>query len=868
MRNLICLLLLSSFVVKAQDYKISPWFEQKKSAVVLTFDDALPEHFNTVIPLMDSYDFEGTFYINKLNSYNWTGAAISEGHEIGNHTQSHPNLLDLTASELKVQVSAFRDTLIHKTGYEVSTIAYPFGAGSETAASSYEVQDTVANFHIAGRGVYSFGVSDWVYDFATDDRGYYQLPSLTGAASNWFSSIDNCIDNGGFLPLFYHAIGNPAGFDNVSEEEFTSQLNYLQAKGDSVWVTTLANSIKYHRERKTAELVELSAPFVIADNWRLSLTDEEHNHVYNQPLSIELTIPLGITAIVGAAQNGVEIPYKILNDTVYFNAVPDGGDIDLTVLDCIQPFGDLTQVGTDTFCLPNEVIYEFDYDPNYEYTWFKDGLEFATDTNKISVKETGEFYAKVQLEGCPLNTAVKNVNVTGTCGVPHPDFTVNKTTQFKDEVVVFNSTSTNLERTEDYYWDFGFGASKLPGYYGAGPIEVVYTEAGKKDVLLTVEGSLMDSSKQVIEMIQIDDFTACHAFKTEFDSDLNPAFLGGWHDYTITTENNAMRITTKDNGGNEWYIVKYAFNDGLDKQVLDFSDPLFDPVLHFRLKASDSCRVAVHLIDENGTFTAGMAINSLGVFDLTTQYQEFEVDFNELFYHQWDNKDVDSTKIIEVGFTINSGFKSFPFTTKFGEYVNENFVGNVDIDWISVGGDCTPDSLFGNIVIPHEVKINEPFTVWNYSNPGLVGAIYEWDFGADADEEVLMRYDEAKLSNSFSTSGMKTVKLKITKADGEVINVEEKIKVLDPTSIKGNSFEDAFFVNPFGDNLKGELNVKYDETVELILMDIQGRVVFNATKQFSIGKNLVQIPTGPLKQGVYLLTMKGEHGHSVVKLKH
>lgn len=868
MRKLIYFLFLSPLLIKAQDYKISPWFEQHKSAVILTFDDAYAEHYNTVIPLMNTYDFEGTFYINKLTNYGWTGSAIAEGHEIGNHTENHPDILTLTPENLGKEISEFRDTLIKKIGYPVSTFAYPFGSGSEVAASSYEAQDTVANNHIAGRGVYSFGVTDWVYDFAPEERSYYQLPSLTGSVTNWFTSVDNAIDNGGMINFFYHAIGNPGGFDNVSEEDFTAQLDYLQAKSDTVWVTTLANVMKYHKQRKTAVLTEVSAPFVIEDNWRLALTDTENDHVYDHALSIELTIPAGITAVVGVKQNGVDIPFTVESDTVYFNAVPDAGNIDLSVLNCTQPVGSIITTGKDTFCLPNEVTYEFDFDTDYDYTWFKNDVEFSSGANSITVSELGSYYLKVELAGCPLTTTKKEVFVTGTCGVPHPDFTVNRTSQFKDEILIFNSNSSNLEGSEAYYWDFGEGASKSPGYYGTGPIEVSYSIAGLKDVSLTVEGSLRDSIKTATGLLAINDFSACHAFKNDFKGGINTDFISGWNDYEFTHANEALRVTTNDNGGNEWYFFNYAFNNGTDKEIINFSDPLFEPIINIRMKASDSCRAWFYLLDENGVATAGVSMNANGALDLTTEYQEFRIDVNELFFHQWDGLEVDSTKITHIRFTINGGFKSFPFTTKFGKRINDHFVGNVDIDWISLGAACTPDSLFGNIVIPHKVNINEPFEVWNYSTPNLDGATFEWSFGEGANDESLVKYNEDKITNAYSSGGIKTVQLKITKADGGVINVEEQIEVLNPESTKGNLYKEVAFENPFEERIFGKVFSDIAEDVQITLIDIQGRIIKQINQKFEAGGNWVNLSVSDLNTGLYTLSLVSNRGAVVVKLLH
>jgi sialate O-acetylesterase len=63
--------------------------------ISLTFDDALPQHLDIVIPLLNRYRLRGTFYTHlsaptmtsRLND--WREAAAA-GHELGNHTIFHP----------------------------------------------------------------------------------------------------------------------------------------------------------------------------------------------------------------------------------------------------------------------------------------------------------------------------------------------------------------------------------------------------------------------------------------------------------------------------------------------------------------------------------------------------------------------------------------------------------------------------------------------------------------------------------------------------------------------------------------------------------------------------------------------------------
>jgi hypothetical protein len=65
------------------------------TAVSLTFDDALPEHLDRAIPLLDEHGLRGTFYTHlsaPAFASRWSDwqAAAGRGHELGNHTIFHP----------------------------------------------------------------------------------------------------------------------------------------------------------------------------------------------------------------------------------------------------------------------------------------------------------------------------------------------------------------------------------------------------------------------------------------------------------------------------------------------------------------------------------------------------------------------------------------------------------------------------------------------------------------------------------------------------------------------------------------------------------------------------------------------------------
>jgi peptidoglycan/xylan/chitin deacetylase (PgdA/CDA1 family) len=89
---LIFFLAIFSFMIRAQDKK---YWENKKCAVCLTYDDALKTQLDNVVPILDSLGLKATFYVSgffpgfKENMSEWKPVA-EKGNGLGNHTLFHP----------------------------------------------------------------------------------------------------------------------------------------------------------------------------------------------------------------------------------------------------------------------------------------------------------------------------------------------------------------------------------------------------------------------------------------------------------------------------------------------------------------------------------------------------------------------------------------------------------------------------------------------------------------------------------------------------------------------------------------------------------------------------------------------------------
>lgn len=107
-----------------------------EAMITFSFDDGRECTFNSAIPILDTAGFKSTNYIitKRLTGTEdyITGAKVlsleTRGHEIGNHTRTHPDLTLLSPTELQNEIEGAKQDLLVLGVKKVETLAYPFGA--------------------------------------------------------------------------------------------------------------------------------------------------------------------------------------------------------------------------------------------------------------------------------------------------------------------------------------------------------------------------------------------------------------------------------------------------------------------------------------------------------------------------------------------------------------------------------------------------------------------------------------------------------------------------------------------------------------------------------------------------------------------
>jgi hypothetical protein len=194
-------------------------FAGRLGAVSLTFDDGTENQLANAVPPLDERGLCATFYLNPRDrlmafAQPWRKAA-RRGHEIGNHTLSHPcpsaitggrGLEDMTLEEVEDDVLAAQvrlETLApHQTAW---TFAYPCYAtyiGRGEARRSYV--PVIARHFLAGRagGEIGFGNRPGMLDSAA----LIGTPVERLTASEVIALIERLALTGQWLILVYHDI--------------------------------------------------------------------------------------------------------------------------------------------------------------------------------------------------------------------------------------------------------------------------------------------------------------------------------------------------------------------------------------------------------------------------------------------------------------------------------------------------------------------------------------------------------------------------------------------------------------------------------------------------------------------------------------
>jgi peptidoglycan-N-acetylglucosamine deacetylase len=258
-----CLLLVMYISVFAQERsKPITWPDGKKVAVTLSFDDARLSQVDAGIPVLDEYGVKATFYLNpdpmKQRLEGWK-KAVAAGHEIGNHSLTHPcsgnftwvekgnELENFTLKQMRRNILEANKAITQDLGVTPVSFAYPCGQkyiGRGKNLKSYV--PLVGELFSSGRG--------WMEEMNNDPM-FCDFAQLAGREMDGktFEEIEKLIngakESGAWLLLAGHEMGEE-GSQTTRISMLRKLMEYAKDPANGVWLATVGEVQEYIRKQR------------------------------------------------------------------------------------------------------------------------------------------------------------------------------------------------------------------------------------------------------------------------------------------------------------------------------------------------------------------------------------------------------------------------------------------------------------------------------------------------------------------------------------------------------------------------------------------------------------------------------------------
>ncbi len=316
--SIAALIAMGSSMVFAQDAEIATWAGFRKGAASFTFDDGAPSHVSDGGPLFDKYGYKATFNVVVNWNPDWSGFGnmAKNGHEIASHSNTHgQNMSGEEASSKQAIAGKIQQK------YGIITVAYPnCNVPNKSAVLQNYVIGRICNGSWQSQPdmMGKDGPSDWAMASAI-------MTGSTGT-NDFKGNMQKAVQQGGWISFLTHGFENKnngsATYSPTPLSAIEDGLKWAQQNDKDIWVAPMGHVAMYIKERKASK-VEVSNS---GSSTTVKLTHSIKDNVsdYDYPLTLKVKYS-GSTANV--TQAGAKLEAKVEGGYVYFDAVPNAGDI-------------------------------------------------------------------------------------------------------------------------------------------------------------------------------------------------------------------------------------------------------------------------------------------------------------------------------------------------------------------------------------------------------------------------------------------------------------------------------------------------------------------------------------------------------------
>lgn len=318
------------------EIRVEKWHGGAEAAISLTFDDGTTDHWDRGLQLWEDYGFRVTLGIiatrfqSNPSRLPQLQQAFDAGHELANHTTTHPDLTTLTEVQLRQELETCKSLLLDNVeGLDyVYTVIYPYENFNDDVLS--QLADMGYLFARSGyQGISDYSVPNDAWDPPL--LHLYSWANLnTLPVSMWDTTTDVAIKYGDWIIEQCHGIGEPGepgvGWSPRPEWEFRAHYDYIASYGSRIWIAPVSEVGRYIIQRNNASINILSF-----DNQQLvfTVTSALNTTYFNMPLTVSMERPAAWANLI--VQHGlVDLSYlELQNGWLRFDVAPGNSTISI-----------------------------------------------------------------------------------------------------------------------------------------------------------------------------------------------------------------------------------------------------------------------------------------------------------------------------------------------------------------------------------------------------------------------------------------------------------------------------------------------------------------------------------------------------------
>jgi len=262
----------SSFPNNLEFIKVCQWKNDARTCINFSFDDFCFSQ-KKISEIFDQYGFKSTYFVNSkyllVDSFK---VMCSKGHEIGNHTYSHPDLTLIDSLQIDDEIRLGKEMIEKAFGIKCVSFAEPFHNKSPLS-------------------------SKIAFKYSLFIRNYSEYPETKHELLNFltFSKIvdfttylKKSINSGSILEITGHGIDSD-GFMPITKGFLIEVLDSVKHYTDrgQVWVTTIKDGVQYENLFHELSLEREQRGDTVILNFR-NFKKEKYKDLDASPISIEI----------------------------------------------------------------------------------------------------------------------------------------------------------------------------------------------------------------------------------------------------------------------------------------------------------------------------------------------------------------------------------------------------------------------------------------------------------------------------------------------------------------------------------------------------------------------------------------------------